>query len=160
MNVSDAVMKTYAYKLIVESAVAPDFIDITMKVEECIRSSGILNGIVVVFSRHTTAAIVIQENEPLLIEDFKELLESFAPTKGNYRHNDFDVRTVNMHEDECPNGHSHCQHLILGSSESIPLVDGSMPLGEWQRIFMVELDGEKANQAGNREVVVQILGQC
>ena len=71
MNVSDAVMKTYAYTLIVESAVAPDFIDITRKVEECIRSSGILNGIVVVFSRHTTAAIVIQENEPLLIEDFK-----------------------------------------------------------------------------------------
>ena len=71
MNVSDAVMKTYAYTLVVESAVAPDFIDITRKVEECIRSSGILNGIVVVFSRHTTAAIVIQENEPLLIEDFK-----------------------------------------------------------------------------------------
>ena len=101
MNVSDAVMKTYAYTLIVESAVAPDFIDITRKVEECIRSSGILNGIVVVFSRHTTAAIVIQENEPLLIEDFKGLLESFAPTKGNYRHNDFDVRTVHMLENEC-----------------------------------------------------------
>ena len=160
MNVTDAVMKTYAYTLTIESAVAPDFIDITEKVEECIGSSGILNGIVVVFSRHTTAAIVIQENEPLLIEDFKELLESFAPSKGNYRHNDFDVRTVHMHEDECPNGHSHCRHLILGSSESIPLVEGSMPLGEWQRIFMVELDGEKATQVGNREVVVQILGQC
>ena len=160
MNVSDAVMKTCAYTLTVESAVAPNFIDITRKVEECIESSGILNGIVIVFSRHTTAAIVIQENEPLLIEDFKGLLESFASSKGDYRHNDFDVRTVHMHEDECPNGHSHCQHLIFGSSESIPLVDGTMTLGEWQRIFMVELDGEKATQVGNRKVVVQILGQC
>ena len=160
MNVSDAVMKTCAYTLTVESAVAPNFIDITRKVEECIESSGILNGIVIVFSRHTTAAIVIQENEPLLIEDFKALLESFASSKGDYQHNDFDVRTVHMHEDECPNGHSHCQHLILGSSESIPLVEGVMTLGEWQRIFMVELDGEKATQVGNRKGVVQILGQC
>ena len=160
MNVSDAVMKTCGYTLTVESAVAPDFIDITRKVEECIESSGIFNGIVVVFSRHTTAAIVIQENEPLLVEDFKGLLEGFASSKGDYRHNDFDVRTVHMHENECPNGHSHCQHLILGSSESIPLVDGTMTLGEWQRIFMVELDGEKAIQVGKRKVVVQILGQC
>ena len=110
------------------------------------------------FSKHTTAAVVIQENEPLLLEDFKNLLEKIAPSEAKYRHNDFDVRTVHMHEDECPNGHSHCQHLVLGASETVPLVQGKMTLGEWQRVFMVELDGEKAEQVGCREVIVQILG--
>ena len=113
---------------------------------------------VVVFSKHTTAAVVIQENEPLLLEDFKGLLEKIASSDASYQHNDFDVRTVHMHEDECPNGHSHCQHLVLGSSETIPLVEGKMTLGEWQRVFMVELDGEKAEQVGYREVIIQILG--
>ena len=75
-----------------------------------------------------------------------------------YRHNDFDVRTVHMHENECPNGHSHCQHLVLGSSETIPIIEGKMSLGEWQRIFMVELDGMKGEMVGSREVVVQIVG--
>ena len=112
------------------------------------------------FSRHTTAAIVIQENEPLLLDDFTNLLNNIASSDANYGHNDFDVRTVHMHENECPNGHSHCQHLTLGSSESIPVIDGKMPLGKWQRVFMVELDGEKAQQVGYREVVVQILGQA
>ena len=158
MKVSELVMKTCTYTLNVESSTSPEFIDITEDVEGCIQSSGVTQGMVVVFSKHTTAAVVIQENEPLLLEDFKNLLEKIAPSEAKYRHNDFDVRTVHMHEDECPNGHSHCQHLVLGASETVPLVQGKMTLGEWQRVFMVELDGEKAEQVGNREVIVQILG--
>ena len=86
------------------------------------------------------------------------MLDDFASKKNQYRHNDFDVRTVHMHEDECPNGHSHCQHLLLGSSESIPVVGGAMSLGEWQRIFMIELDSDKANQVGYRSLLIQIIG--
>ena len=141
------------------SETSPEFIDITDEVEGFIESSGVLNGIVVVFSKHTTAAIVIQEDEPLLLDDFRNLLDSIASSDAKYSHNDFDVRTVHMHDNECPNGHSHCQHLTLGSSESVPVIDGKMALGEWQRVFMVELDGEKAQQIGYREVVVQVLGQ-
>jgi secondary thiamine-phosphate synthase enzyme len=158
MKVSGAVMKTSTHTLKVRSSESPDFIDITTDVESCIRSSGVTTGMVLVFSKHTTAAVIIQESEPLLLEDFKVLLENVASSKERYRHNDFDVRTVHMHENECPNGHSHCQHLILGSSETIPLVDGKMPLGEWQRVFMVELDGQKAGQVDFREIIVQILG--
>ena len=158
MKVSELVMKTCTYTLNVESSGSPEFIDITDDVQGFIQSSGVTQGMVVVFSKHTTAAVVIQENEPLLLEDFKGLLEKIAPSDAIYRHNDFDVRTVHMHEDECPNGHSHCQHLVLGSSETIPLVEGKMTLGEWQRVFMVELDGEKAEQVGYREVIIQILG--
>ena len=150
MEVSDRVMNTHAFDIQIATSSAPDFIDITEDIIDCVKTSQILNGIVVVFSKHTTAAITIQENEPLLLEDFKELLEKFASRNGNYDHNDFDVRTVHMHENECPNGHSHCQHLLLGSSESIPLINGEMVLGEWQRIFIVELDSQKADQINHR----------
>ena len=159
MNVFDAVMRTSTITLNVRSETSPEFIDITDEVEEFIESSGVLNGIVVVFSKHTPAAIVIQEDEPLLLDDFRNLLDSIASSDAKYSHNDFDVRTVHFHDNECPNGHSHCQHLTLGSSESVPVIDGKMALGEWQRVFMVELDGEKAQQIGYREVVVQVLGQ-
>ena len=160
MNVFDAVMRTSTITLKVRSQTSPEFIDITDNVEDFIEDSGVLNGIVVVFSKHTTAAIVIQEDEPLLLDDFRNLLDSIASSEAKYSHNDFDVRTVHMHENECPNGHSHCQHLILGSSESVPVIEGKMALGEWQRVFMVELDGEKAQQVGYREVVLQVLGQA
>ena len=158
MNASESSVGTYKTIIKVNSATAPEFIDITDDVVGTVERSKIHDGLVTIFTRHTTTAIIIQENEPLLLEDFKEFLDGIAPRQGNYRHNDFDRRTVHMHDDECPNGHSHCQQLLLGSSETIPLIEGKMPLGEWQRIFMVELDGEKAGTISHREVVVQILG--
>ena len=158
MSVSRSAMEVLTFDLKVPSNSSPEFIDITDDVAGFLKESGILNGILVVFSRHTTSAIVIQENEPLLLEDFKDMLEGVSSKDAQYRHNDFDIRTVHMHENECPNGHSHCQHLVLGSSETIPVVEGKMTLGEWQRIFMVELDGMKGEMVGNREIVVQIMG--
>jgi len=158
MSVSRSAMEVVTYYLKVPSKSSPEFIDITDEVAVFLKESGISNGMLVVFSRHTTCAIVIQENEPLLLEDFKEMLEKISSKDARYRHNDFDVRTVHMHENECPNGHSHCQHLVLGSSETVPIVEGEMSFGEWQRIFMVELDGMKGEMVGSREVVVQIIG--
>ena len=158
MNASDSRVGTYRNTIKVNSTTAPQFIDVTDEVQLAVENSKLQDGLVTVFTRHTTTAVIVQENEPLLLEDFKEFLGRIAPSQGNYRHNDFSRRTVHMHEDECPNGHSHCQQLFLGSSETIPLIEGKMPLGEWQRIFMVELDGEKANMISHREVVVQVLG--
>ena len=120
---------------------------------EFVERSEVRNGLVVVFSNHTTAAVTIQEDEPLLLADMAEMLARMSPRNHRYRHNDFEVRTVNMHEDESPNGHSHCQHLVLGTSETIPVVDGRLPFGEWQRIFLVELDSPRL-----REVSVQVIG--
>ncbi len=159
MRVSEATFKTCLFTLRVKTSAAPQFIDITDRVAQQVAESEIRNGIVCVFSRHTTAAIVIQENEPLLMTDLGSFIERLAPRTAHYRHNDFSVRTVHMHEDECPNGHSHCQHLVLGSSETIPVVDGEMALGQWQRVFLVELDGEKAMQLEDgRQVLVQVMG--
>ena len=158
MKVIEASFKTCVSTLCVKSTAAPEFIDITDRVVEIVRQSEVRSGFALVFSKHTTAAIVIQENEPLLLEDLANFLERMSPRSAHYRHNDFTVRTVHMHDDECPNGHSHCQHLMLGASETIPVVDGRLFLGEFQRVFMVELDAEKAMQVNHREVLVQIMG--
>jgi len=141
------------FTLSFETTKAPEFIDITEQVRNCVEQSGVNFGCVVVFSKHTTAAIKINENEPLLLEDMEKFLERISPKNGYYRHNDFSIRTVNMNDDECPNGHAHCQHLLLGTSETIPIIDGAMQLGRWQSIFLIELDHPRP-----RQVVVQVLG--
>ena len=158
MRLTEAGFKIDLFTLRVESKDAPEFIDITDGAIDFVRQSDIRNGTVLVFSKHTTVAITIQENEPLLLTDMANMLERLSPRAADYRHNDFTIRTVNMHEDECPNGHSHCQHLTLGTSETLPVVDGEMVLGEFQRVFAVELDAEKASQVGRREVLVQVMG--
>ena len=129
------------------------FIDITDDVERVVATSGVTEGSVTVFSRHTTAAIKINEHEPELLKDLGELLASVAPESRSYFHNDFTVRWANMVGDECPNGHAHCQHLLLGTSETIPLVDARLIFGRWQRIFLIELD-----HARSRDVVVSVMG--
>ena len=154
MKPLNATFNTVVSTLEINSTGAPEFIDITDRVNESVRESGINNGVAVVFSRHTTAAVIIQENEPLLLNDLATLLERLSPRNSRYGHNDFSIRTVHMQEDECPNGHSHCQHIFLGTSESIPVINGKLPLGQWQRIFVVELDDQKSR----REVLVQIMG--
>lgn len=139
--------------LVIETGPAPQFVDITERIEEIVRRSGVRAGQVLVFSRHTTAAIRVQEAEPLLLDDMVDCLERLAPKDLDYRHNDFRVRTVNMTPHESPNGHSHCRHLFLGASETLPVVDGRLALGRWQRLFLIELDHPR-----EREVHVQVLG--
>ncbi len=143
-------------RLKLETKSTIEFVDITCQVMELVRAAAVRDGAVTVFSRHTTAAIRIQEDEPLLLEDLRAFLQTAAPVGAHYRHNDFRIRTVHMHPDESPNGHAHCQQLLLGTSETIPVADGEMQLGTWQRIFLIELDGPRAC----REVLVQVLGQA
>lgn len=128
----------------------PEFIDITSKVNDEVEKSGIKMGQVLVFAQHTTAAIIIQEPEPGIHKDLHKLLHSVAPKDGNYHH----ASSPEHIKDQMPNGHSHCQHAILGSSEAVPVQIGKMMLGQYQRIFLVELD-----RARSRTVVVQIMGE-
>jgi secondary thiamine-phosphate synthase enzyme len=144
---------THSEPLSYQTTDAPEFIDITDDVASVVSRSGVVNGVAVVFSRHTTAAVKINECEPELIKDMARFLGEIAPIEREYHHNNFDVRTVNMEEDECPNAHSHCQHLMLSASESVPVLGRALHLGRWQRIFLVELDRPKA-----RQVMVQVLG--
>ena len=146
-------MRIFTETLTVETERAPQFIDITDDVTDIIDRSQIRDGFVNVFSKHTTAAIKINEAEPLLLKDMEDFLGKLASKDAYYGHNDFAIRTVHMHEDECPNGHAHCQHLLLGASETIPILDGKLCFGQWQRVFLVELDVPR-----RREIVIQIMG--
>jgi secondary thiamine-phosphate synthase enzyme len=79
---------------------------------------------------------------------------SGLPENVHYQHNDFRIRQHHMHDNECPNGHAHCLQFLLGSSETVPVMNAELQLGQWQRIFLVELDGPRAK----REVLVQTVG--
>jgi len=126
------------------------FIDLTDHINQHLRHENIRDGAVTVFSRHTTAAIKINEAEELLIEDFKHFLRRLCPTEHAYNHNDMSRRKPPIAVDERPNGHSHLMHLLLSTSETIPVVDSRLALGTWQRVFMIELDGPRP-----REVMVR-----
>ncbi len=131
-----------------------DFIDLTEESEKFLQKSQIKNGLVNFQTLHTTCPLFLNENEPLLLEDFKNHLEKLSPKNLKYNHNDFTQRTVNVCEDECKNGHSHCQALHLPSNLTLNIIDGKLQLGQWQRIFLVELDKPKL-----RKVQIQILGE-
>jgi secondary thiamine-phosphate synthase enzyme len=130
------------------------FIDLTDRLEALVAQSGIRFGFVNVQSLHTTAAIIVNENEPLLLSDFADALERSAPTRAVYRHDDLAVRTVNLTADERVNGHAHCRALMLGLSACINVIYGRLHLGAWQRVFLAELDGPR-----DREISVLILGE-
>ena len=143
-----------ASTIVIDTDKAPQFIDITERVVEHVKSSNVLEGIVVVYSMHTTAAIKINEYEPLLIKDMEAFLSKLASPDAYYRHNDFDIRTVNMGDDEPPNGHAHLQHLLMSTSETIPIANADLQLGEWQRIFLLELDGTRPRK---RRILISVV---
>lgn len=130
------------------------FLDITDDVAEILTVSGVREGVVHVYSSHTTAAIRVNENEELLLGDFQNLLDRLVPAgQGLYEHDDLS-RRINTPPDEPINGHAHCRHLLLSSSETVPVSEGRLLLGRWQRIFLIELCS-----ARERHVVVQVLGR-
>jgi secondary thiamine-phosphate synthase enzyme len=131
---------------------AVQFVDLTEIVAERVRRSGVDEGMVVVQSRHTTAAVLVNENEPLLLEDLHDLLERWAPAGARYRHDDLGSRR-DPPPDEKPNGHAHARALLLGTSVCLSVAEGRVDLGQWQSVFLVELDGPRRHS-----VSVQVLG--
>jgi secondary thiamine-phosphate synthase enzyme len=129
------------------------FIDITSNLEAFVGTSGVQSGLLNVQSLHTTAAILVNEHEPLLLTDMAGLLERLAPVDAVYRHDNITLRTANCVLGEPPNGHSHCRALLLGSSAALNVVDAEIQLGRWQRVFLVELDGPRT-----RDVSLLLLG--
>ena len=130
----------------VQTSRPTEFIDITDRIERLIADAGLRCGFVNIQSLHTTAAILINEHEPMLLWDFTAFLEALAPRTARYRHDDPEARTVNLTPGERSNGHAHCQALLLPSSVLLNVVDGALRLGCWQRVFLVELDGPRTRQ--------------
>jgi len=147
-------MKTANKIIEIKSKEQFDIIDLTDKITAFIGESNIKNGLVNVQNLHTTAAVFVQENEPLLLGDIKKHLNRITPQDINYNHDDFSRRTVNLCDDERRNGHSHCKALNLPTTVTINLINNEIQLGKWQKILFIELDG-----ARERKVQIQIIGE-
>ena len=105
------------------------------------KKSSVKHGSITIFTPHTTTAVLINESETGYINDFKKKLEDLVPSEAYYEHDDWDLRTENMQEDENVNGRSHVRGSIIGSTAiTLPIVDFEMIMGRWQRLFFVELD--------------------
>jgi secondary thiamine-phosphate synthase enzyme len=133
------------------------FLDVTQDVRDLVERSDVSNGMALVYSPHTTCAIVINERERGFIGDFNQLIDSLVPLDAAYRHDDLEARTENLDDDphDVPNGHAHCRQALIGStSQAIPIVDGELLLGRWQRVFFLELD-----RARDRRVLIQVMGE-
>lgn len=144
-------LRTHVEDLVVETDARCQFVDITDRLAEVILRAGVVRGTANVYSNHTTVAIRVNENEPLLLTDFERLLERLIPP-GSYEHDDM-TRRAGVPPDEPVNGHSHCRQLLLSSSETVPVVESALQLGRWQRVFLVELDGPR-----QRRITVQVMG--
>ncbi|MCK5080866.1 MAG: secondary thiamine-phosphate synthase enzyme YjbQ [Candidatus Moranbacteria bacterium] len=131
-----------------------DFIDLTDVAKKIVKKSKIKNGLFNIQSKHTTMAIIINEKEPLLISDMKKMLERLISKGRDYQHDNFEIRTVNMCDGECANGHSHCKQILLSSSCVLNIVKGALDLGTYQRIFAIELDRTRS-----REVSFMAVGE-
>jgi secondary thiamine-phosphate synthase enzyme len=130
--------------------------DITDEVSAAVRESGVTNGIACVYSPHTTCCVRVNEFENGFLKDFAELLRRLVPSEGYYAHDDWDRRTENICEEDMErgNGHAHCMSMLLGSAgEAIPVRNGELALGTWQRVLFLELDRER-----DRRWLVQVVG--
>lgn len=139
-------MSVYSADFVLETAGNADVIDITSQVSELVASSGLKNGIVLVYVPGSTAAITTIEFEPGLVRDLKAALERLVPERITYFHNE------RWHDG---NGHSHIRASFLGQSESFPLINSNILLGTWQQIILVDLD----NRPRSRKVIVQVYGE-
>jgi secondary thiamine-phosphate synthase enzyme len=147
-------MKIISHLIKLKTATTLDFIDITDKVKVKLKKAGIRRGVINIQSMHTTMAILVQEAEPLMILDLKKVLNKVAPRTINYMHDNFKIRTVNMNPNEPKNGHSHCKAAFLPTSSMLNIENYKLQLGQWQRIFAVELDNARP-----RKIALQIMGE-
>ena len=123
-----------------------DLIDLTGKISDLVKKSGIYNGNATIFVSGSTGSVTTIEFEPGLIQDFPEMLNRVAPKNLDYGHE-------KMWHDG--NGHSHVKASLLGPSLTVPFIDGKLCLGTWQQIVFVELD----TRGRNRDLILQIIGE-
>jgi secondary thiamine-phosphate synthase enzyme len=117
--------------------------DITQDMEAVLKNSDISEGLLNVYSRHSTSGVVINENESGLVKDFQLALQRLVPEGAGYQHDRIDN-----------NADSHIRGFIIGGSQTIPVEKGQLMLGTWQSIFFVELDGPR-----QRKITVTVMGE-
>lgn len=118
-------------------------LNITHLVEQAVEESRIKNGIVIIHAPHATAAVVLNEYEPRIANDYLEWVRRYVPPGGGWRHDEID-----------DNAHAHIASAIIGSTRVLPLKDGRLLRGTWQEVILLEFDGPRSR----RRVVVEVIG--
>jgi secondary thiamine-phosphate synthase enzyme len=131
------------------------FLDLTEELQRAVKDSGVTEGAAIAFCAHTTCALLINEWEEGAMADFRRQMTEMVPHEGvYYAHDDFEVRTQNMHENERANGHAHVKAMLLSAtSHAIPVVAGEPGLGTWQRLIFFEMDEPK-----DRTITFHVFG--
>ncbi len=139
-------MKSYRKELWFSTSKRREFINITSQVTDCLRESGIQEGLVLVNAMHITASVFINDNESGLHHDYEQWLEKLAPHEpiSQYRHN-------LTGED---NGDAHLKRQIMGREVVIAITQGKLDFGPWEQIFYGEFDGRR-----RKRVLVKIIGE-
>ncbi len=139
-------MKTFRKELWFDVPKRLAFINITPQVQECLRESGVKEGLVLVNAMHITASVFINDNESGLHHDFEHFLENIAPHEpiGQYRHND-------TGED---NADAHIKRQLFGREVVVAITNGKFDFGPWEQIFYGEFDGRRRKRA-----LVKIIGE-
>jgi secondary thiamine-phosphate synthase enzyme len=135
------------FQTLLEIQTSPkSFIDITKQVQDCLNSTEVKNGVCLLFIKHTSASLVIQENyDPSVRQDFETIFSKLAPEDFPYVHN-------MEGKDDMP---AHIRSALTSTSESIPVVDGKLSLGTWQGIYV----WEHRDQTHNRKVMFSVIGE-
>ena len=138
-------MKSYRKELWFNAKRRREIININPEVEECLRESGIKEGLCLVNAMHITASVFINDNESGLHSDYERWLEKLAPEKP------YDQYAHNGYED---NADAHLKRTVMGREVVVAVTDGKLDFGPWECIFYYELDGKR-----NKRVLVKIIGE-
>ncbi|HEX7127357.1 MAG TPA: secondary thiamine-phosphate synthase enzyme YjbQ [Thermodesulfobacteriota bacterium] len=137
-------MKTRTEYLTFETRSRREYINITDRVAEVVRASGIAEGLVLVSAMHITAGVYVNDAEEGLIADIDEWLERLAPFREDYRH----------HRTGETNGDAHLKSLLVHHEVIVPITKGALDLGPWQQIYYAEFDGRRP-----KRVVIKAMGE-
>ena len=137
-------MKSHTEYLWFNTQKRKELVHITREVERVVDESGIREGMALVSAMHITAGIIVNDNESGLHADIWELLEELAPVKPDYKH----------HRTGEDNADAHLKRILTNHQAIIPITDGRLDLGPWERIFYLESDGMR-----KKRVIVKVMGE-
>jgi len=137
-------MKSYTKYITFNTRRRRELVHITSQVAEAVRESGVQEGFVLVSAMHITAGVIVNDDEPGFHQDLWEFLDKLAPYRPDYHHNE-------TGED---NGDAHLRSVLVHHQVIVPVTNGRLDLGPWQRIFYAEFDGQRP-----KRLIIKVMGE-
>ena len=137
-------MKSHTEYLTIHTKQRHEYVHLTPQVESIVKKSGVKEGMALVSAMHITAGVYVNDNESGLIHDIDQWLEDLAPAKPEYEH----------HQTGEDNADAHLKSMIVHHQVIVPITNGRLDFGPWQRIFYAEFDGQR-----DKRVIVKVMGE-